>query len=106
MPMMPGWVPFPRQVILITGVCEIAGAIGLMTHRFRQAAAIALALYAICVFPANIKAAMQSLSARHMSVVWLYHVPRLAFQPVLIWWPLFASMLTDWPLGDRRVSSR
>ena len=51
----PDWVPFPRQVIMATGVCEIAGAFGLMTRRLRQAAGIGLALYAVCVFPANIK---------------------------------------------------
>jgi uncharacterized membrane protein len=28
---------------------------------------------------------------------WLYHGPRLAFQPVLIWWALYSSEVIHWP---------
>ena len=28
---------------------------------------------------------------------WGYHAPRLAFQPVLVWWALFCSRVIDWP---------
>ena len=31
----PAWVPFATQLILITGVCEIAGAIALVTEPLR-----------------------------------------------------------------------
>ena len=98
----PGWVPFPRDVILGTGVCELAGAAGLMTGRFRRAAGIALALYAVCVYPANVKHAMDDLSLARPQLGWWYHAPRLAFQPVLVWWALFAGELVDWPFGRRR----
>jgi uncharacterized membrane protein len=54
-------VPRPKQVIVATGICEIAGAIGLFTPEFRRAAGWALALYAICVFPVNIKHARDKL---------------------------------------------
>ena len=47
----PGWVPFPQTVIALTGLCELAGAAGLLTRRLRQAAGIGLAAYAVCVFP-------------------------------------------------------
>ena len=53
----PNWAPFPLQVIFATVLCEIAGAIALNT-RLRCAAGAALALYAVCVYPANIKHAM------------------------------------------------
>ena len=43
LPLMPDWVPQPRLVILATGLCEIAGAVGLLTGRFRRAAALGLA---------------------------------------------------------------
>ena len=29
LPIVPDWVPFPREVILATGLCELAGAIAL-----------------------------------------------------------------------------
>jgi len=97
----PGWVPFPRAVVLATGLCEFAGAAGLLTRRLRRAAGIALALYAVCVFPANIKHALDGGLGDHRlgDLGPWYHVPRLALQPVLVWWALFAGELVRWPFG-------
>jgi len=50
----PSWVPEPEAVIALTGVSEIAGAIGLLVPAVRSYAAVGLALYAVGVFPANI----------------------------------------------------
>ncbi len=99
---VPGWVPFPRSVVLATGLCELAGAAGLLTVRLRRAAGIGLALYAVCVFPANIKHAILNLSDGHGGLGWWYHAPRLALQPVLVWWALFAGEVIDWPFRPRR----
>jgi uncharacterized membrane protein len=98
MPIMPGWVPEPHLVILATGLCEIAGAVALMTPRLRRAAGFGLALYAACVFPANLKQALEGIHVEGLPDSWWYHGPRLAFQPVLIWAALYASGLLDWPL--------
>ncbi len=97
----PGWVPAPEQVIRLTGAAEIAGAIGLMIPRLRRAAGIGLALYAVCVFPANIKHAVDNLSTGAGLGV-AYHLPRLSLQPVIVWWALWAGQLIDWPSGRRR----
>ncbi|EMG51280.1 hypothetical protein WYI_22960 [Ochrobactrum sp. CDB2] len=71
----PAWVPEPETVIFLTGLCEIAGAAGLLVPRLRKAAAIGLALYAVCVFPANIKHAIDGLgdataSLCNASIIW------------------------------------
>lgn len=87
---MPHWVPAPRMVVLATGVCELAGAVGLMTTRWRRAAGWALAAYALCVWPANVQHAIQDLSHGTGLPIW-YHAPRLALQPLIIWWALWAS---------------
>ncbi len=97
----PGWVPYPRDVILGTGVCEILGAAGLLTRRLRRAAGLALALYAVCVFPANIKHAIDGLPAGQVQLNWWYHAPRLALQPVIVWWALFAGEVVTWPFRRR-----
>jgi uncharacterized membrane protein len=94
---MPDWVPYPRDVILMTGACEIAGAIGLMVPRVRKLAGIMLALYAFCVFPANVKHAIDNIHVPGLPSSWWYHGPRLLAQPILIWWALFASGAIDWP---------
>jgi uncharacterized membrane protein len=98
MPIMPDFVPEPRLVIALTGLCEIAGALGLLTHRLRAAAGVGLALYAVCVYPANLKHAFAGIAVPGLPDTWWYHGPRLAFQPVLVWAALYAGGLLDWPL--------
>ncbi len=95
----PSWVPFPRDVIFATGLCELAGAAGLLTRTLRGPAGVALGLYAVCVFPANIKHAFEGVPAGQLQLTWWYHGPRLAFQPVLVWWALFAGEVINWPFG-------
>lgn len=99
----PAWVPMPEAVILLTGLCEIAGAVALYIPRLRHAAGVMLALYAVCVFPANIKHAIDDLSAG-MGPGWAYHGPRLLFQPVIVWWALFAGRVIDWPWRIRHAA--
>ena len=103
MPLMPAWVPFPREVILLTGACEIAGALGLLIPRLRTAAAVGLALYALCVWPANIHHALSGVHVKHIPDGAAYHAIRLTLQPVIIWLPLFAAGLINWPFRKDRA---
>ena len=93
----PSWVPFAPQVIFATGLCELAGSVALVTKPLRWWAGVALAAYAICVWPANFKHAIEGVELPYITNSWLYHGPRLAFQPVLIWWALFCANVIDWP---------
>jgi uncharacterized membrane protein len=96
----PGWVPFPSEVVLLTGLCEIAGAVALgAIPRLHRAAGIAFAVYAACVFPANINHAVNAIALGGTQLSWWYHAPRLALQPVIIWWALWAGGVTDWPFA-------
>jgi uncharacterized membrane protein len=97
LPIVPDWVPLPRETILVTGICEIAGAVALFIPRLRRLAGVMLALYAICVWPANIKHAVDGISLPPIPNSWWYHGPRLALQPVLVWWALFCACVIDWP---------
>ncbi|MFS2154949.1 DoxX family protein [Rhizobium sp. Rhizsp42] len=96
----PTWVPDPKVVILLTGLLEIAGAIGLVVPQLRNTAAIGLALYAVCVFPANINHAIDGLGAATVSPwQWLYHLVRLPLQPPLVWVALFSGKVVAWPFS-------
>ena len=101
LPIVPDFVPMPRDVIIVTGLCELAGATALLTARFRKLAGTMLALYALCVWPANIKHAVEGINLPPIPDSWWYHGPRLAFQPVLIWWALFCAEVIDWPWKGR-----
>ena len=57
-----------------------------------------LALYAACVFPTNVKHALDGISLPPVPDSWWYHAPRLAFQPILVWWALFCAGVIDWPV--------
>jgi len=103
----PDWVPFAEQVILFTGLAEIVGAIGLLippnfVPRARYAAGIGLALYALCVYPANINHAINNIAIGGETASWLYHGPRLAFQPVFIWWALVSGGVINWPFDPKK----
>lgn len=98
---VPDWVPAPRDTVIATGCCEILGSIALITTRLRWLAGIMLALYAVCVYPANIKHAMDGIAIGGSRLGWGYHGPRLAFQPVLVWWALFCARVIDWPFRAR-----
>jgi uncharacterized membrane protein len=87
----PDWVPQPSMVVFATGVCEILGAAGLIIPRYRRVSAICLAVYAVAVYPANINHAMIDLALVHPVLGVWYHIPRLLFQPFLVWAPLFVS---------------
>jgi uncharacterized membrane protein len=54
MRIVPAWVPWPRAVVLVTGVLELAGAAGLLVPRTRAAAAWGLFALTIAVTPANV----------------------------------------------------
>ena len=98
---VPAWVPAPHAVVIATGCCELMGALALLTRRLRWLAGVMLALYAVCVFPANINQAVRHIPIDGVVLGWGYHAPRFAFQPVLVWWALFCGGVVDWPFRGR-----
>lgn len=101
---VPPWVPFPTLVVALTGLAEIAGAAGLLqplSPALRRAAGWGLAAYALCVWPANVQHMLIDMAKPGHGLGLGYHIPRLALQPVLIWWPLWAASVTDWPWRRR-----
>ena len=104
MRIVPEWMPMHYLTVVLTGVAEIAGAIGLISPRFRRAAGIGLALYALCVWPANIKHAIDDLGSGTGLSIW-YHAPRQLLQPIIIWWALWVGRATDWPFAYRNIAN-
>ena len=99
---MPGWVPAPEAVVLGTGVAEILGAAGLVqpwSLPLRRAAGWGLALYALCVWPANINHFAIDMAKADGGLGLAYHVPRMFAQPAIIWLALWVGEC--WPLRRR-----
>ncbi|MBX7500787.1 DoxX family protein [Qipengyuania sp. YG27] len=101
---MPGWVPAPEAVIWWTGIAELLGAVALaqpFSQPLRHAGAMGLALYAICVFPANIHHFALDMARPDGGWGLGYHLPRMVAQPLLVWLALWTGGATDWPLRRR-----
>jgi uncharacterized membrane protein len=59
--MVPPGLPWPEALVAVTGVLELAGAVGLWVRPFRRAAAVCLTLLMLAMFPANIYASLNGL---------------------------------------------
>ena len=101
---MPDWIPAPEAVVWWTGVAEVSGAAALAqawSLNLRKAGAIGLALYAVCVFPANIHHFAIDMAREDGGLGLAYHLPRMTAQPVLVWLALWVGGVTDWPQRRR-----
>lgn len=100
---VPPAVPMPDLIVALTGIAELLGAASLLQTRsppLRRAAGWGLALYALCVWPANVQHMLLDLARPGLPLA--YHLPRLAAQPLLVWLALWASGIADWPFRQRR----
>lgn len=96
----PLWVPWTAAVVLLTGLAELAAAPALLqpwSQPLRRAAGIGLALYAVCVYPANVNHMLIDMAKPSPALGLGYHIPRLLAQPLLVWLALWAGEVTDWP---------
>ncbi|MCS5716528.1 DoxX family membrane protein [Herbiconiux sp. CPCC 205763] len=83
--MIPPWLRpdgrvTPLTLVYVTGVCEIAGGLGLLFSPTRMIAGVALVVFLACVFPANAYAARHRERFGALAVPF---VPRLIGQIVL-----------------------
>lgn len=85
--MMPPWIPWPRAMVYFTGLCEIAGAIGLLIPSVRRAAGLCLIAFFVAILPANIHAARTGVTLRGKpaTALWLRLPMQLVFI-ALAWW--------------------
>ncbi len=84
--LLPPWVPAARELILVTGVLEIAAAIGLLADRTARSTARCLILFFIAIFPANVWAALNHVDYGGHLLGPAYLLARGPFQMLLIWW--------------------
>jgi len=64
-PLMPSWVPAHREVILASGVAELACAAGMLLPPTRRLAGLAAAALLVAVFPGNVKMALDVQRGRN-----------------------------------------
>jgi uncharacterized membrane protein len=78
----------PPAAVLVSGLAEIAGGLGVLIPRLRRPAAWGLAALLVAVFPANIYMATSDIQVTRAPLPSAFLWTRLALQPLLIWWVL------------------
>lgn len=83
---MPPYLPFPLELVYISGFFEILGGLGVLIPLVRRLAGYGLIALLIAVFPANIHMAASSMQSEGMSVFSLLLLLRLPLQLVFVAW--------------------
>ena len=91
--MVPRGLPYPRQIVFVTGVLEILGALGLLLPATRVAAAYCLIALLIALFPANVHAALKQIPLRgkRPTPLWMRLPMQLIWIALLLWIALTIS---------------
>ena len=106
---VPRWIPAPGVVVLGTGAAELFGAAALLqpwSRDLRRWAGMALALYALCVWPANFHHMALDMAKPGHGLGLGYHIPRLMAQPLIIWLALWAGEAPGWPFARHGGSTK
>lgn len=79
--MVPSVFPRPDLIVMITGLLEIAAAIGILIPALSRVVSICLAILFIAMFPANMKAAKEKLTmgGKQAPSLWLRTVIQIIF---------------------------
>ncbi|GAA4129117.1 DoxX family protein [Nocardioides fonticola] len=92
---MPRWIPAEkhRDLIVASGVAELACAAGLAVPQTRRAAGLASAALLVAVFPANVQMAIDAQQGRNTA----YKAGTLARLPLQ--WPMIKATWDLWRRG-------
>ncbi len=83
---MPPWLPWHRQLVLISGAFEVAGGFGVLPASTRRVAGFGLIALSVAVWPANLQMLLDA-NAAQKALGWQgLLLLRLPLQLALIYW--------------------
>jgi uncharacterized membrane protein len=89
--MLPATIPFRIELIYLTGVFELLGAIGVWIPRLTKLTGLFLILMLAGLLPANVYSAFTRVEFGGHGAGPLYLLVRVPFQLLVIWWTYFAT---------------
>lgn len=101
---MPPYLPFPLELVYLSGVFEVAGGLAVLAPALRQLAGWGLILLLFAVFPANLHMAMNPDLFPDTPAWALY--ARLPFQALFVAWAWWATRPEPAPAGDEGAEPR
>jgi uncharacterized membrane protein len=103
---VPPWAPAPAAIVLVSGLVEIVlGGALLALPRHRVQVGWVIAAFFVIVFPGNVSQAVTGADAFGLDTQAARWV-RLAFQPVLVVWALWATGAWRWWRTRDRAEAR
>ena len=93
LPMMPPYLPWPRELIFVSGLFEILGGLGVLwpTERIQRAAGLGLIALLVAVFPANLYMALNDVPMMGQHFPSAIRWGRLPLQLMLMAWAWWAT---------------
>ncbi len=85
---MPDYLGYHKELVIISGVFEILGAIGILVPQTRLLAGYGLLALIVAVYPANVNMALHPEKFKDIPELFLYI--RLPFQILFIWFVWWA----------------
>lgn len=93
--MLPKFIPYKKAVVKLTGILEIAAAIGLFAPNIRQLTGWLLVIFFILILPANIYASIHQIDYQNgtfdgngLNYLWF----RVPLQILFIGWIYFSAI--------------
>ena len=86
-PLMPHWLPAHKEIVIASGVAELACAAAVVCPKTRRVGALASAALLTGVFPGNVEMALGAQKTHNTA----YKVGTLARLPLQ--WPMISAML-------------
>jgi len=90
--MIPGIIPFKTAIVYLTGLIEIAAAIGLLILSLRHMTSLLLIIFFIAILPANIHAAIHKVDfqkgtneGNELKYLW-FRIPLQLFFIAWVWY--------------------
>jgi uncharacterized membrane protein len=103
MHIMPPYLPHPLLLVYVSGICEIAGGVGVLMPRLRKIAGYGLIGLLVAVFPANVHMALDHISLPGTNLPdWLLW-SRLPLQVLLIAWVWFCAVRKQAPIRRAKL---
>ena len=89
--MLPPAVPYRVELIYLTGILELLGAVGVWIPRLTKLTGLLLIAMLVGILPSNIYSAMNRVEFGGHEAGPVYLLVRIPFQLFVIWWTYFAT---------------
>src|SRR5688572_436957 len=103
--MLPLNVPYRTELVYLTGILELLGAIGVWIPRLTRLTGFFLILMLIALLAANIYSAINRVDFGGHDAGPVYLLVRIPFQLFVVWWTYFATD-QKWFQLSRRASAQ